>query len=177
MKPQRTKVYFRLFLALSLVLMLGLPSLHVNAYTKLTYVDPISGLEKTYVCYVLLEPVRPGSSESKVLASECSQDSHKPSFDLHQQYLIARYFDDTNFKNVLIYYYGPALCSSDISYAVKSLEEAYNNKFSSGSGYSGCNNISVFDLTSFGGDSYSCFANCSSFGALNDRVSSWKITN
>lgn len=134
-------------------------------------------LESNVICYVLLEPLQPGQTTSNIIEIQCGNDAHKLDSELNSAYFIASFFDKINFKEVLIQYYGPSLCSDSISYGIAQLSETVDNRISSGSGYSGCNNIYVYDLPNFSGDSASCFANCSSFGTLNDRVSSWKVTN
>ncbi len=108
---------------------------------------------------------------------QCGTSSQLTLFGLNTTYLIANFYDNINYGTELIYYYGSYMCSSSISYGVSQVSASVDNRISSGSGYSGCNNIFVYDLANYAGDSASCFANCSSFGALNDRVSSWKVTN
>jgi len=129
------------------------------------------------ICNVLLEPLQPGNTTSSILEFNCGFKSNLPDFEVNTTYLLASFFDKTNLEGVLIQYYGPSMCSSGISYGVGQVSSSVDNRISSGSGYSGCNYVYVYDLPNYGGDSASCFANCSSFGALNDRVSSWKVTN
>ena len=129
------------------------------------------------VCNVLLEPLQPGSATSSILEINCGNKSNLPVFKVNTTYHLASFFDKVNFDSVLIQYYGSSMCSSNVSYGVGQVSSSVDNRISSGSGFSGCNNIYVYDLANYAGDSASCFANCSSFGSLNDRVSSWKITN
>lgn len=130
-------------------------------------------------CYVLLEPLSPGRLVSKVLNIECSNSPGQlhPGSEISTSYFIASFYDKTDFSELLIQYYGPAMCSTTTSYGIGQLPASFDNRFSSGSGYSGCNYIYVYDLANYAGDSASCFANCSSFDSLNDRVSSWRLTN
>ncbi len=129
------------------------------------------------ICNVFLEPLQPGNTTSSILGLNCGIKAYLPDFEVNTTYFLASFFDKTNFDSVLIRYYGSSMCSSSISYGVSQVSASVDNRISSGSGYSGCNNIYVYDLANYAGDSASCFANCSSFGALNDRVSSWKVTN
>ena len=145
--------------------------------------DPITEIsisrESQITCHVLLEPLQPGDFTSKILGLQCGNSSKlsQPNLEINTSYFIASFYDNTDFNSMLIQYYGPALCSPSTSYGVGQLSSSVDNRISSGSGYSGCNNIYVYDLPNYAGDSASCFANCSSFGSLNDRVSSWRVTN
>ncbi len=93
---------------------------------------------------------------------------------LNSSYLIAKFYDNTNYTTLLIEYYGASACSSTISYGVTALSSNLDNRFASGQSFSNCNQIYVYDFTNYGGPSYSCGPNCSSFYALNDNVSSWR---
>jgi hypothetical protein len=131
------------------------------------------------VCYVFLEPLKPGEMTSRIIKTMCGRftsDFH-PDFAITTSYLVASFYDNKNFDGLLINYIGSAVCSSTTSYGVGQIPTSLDNRISSGSGYSGCNNVYVYDLANYSGDFASCFANCSSFGSLNDRVTSWRVTN
>ncbi|NLA80002.1 MAG: hypothetical protein GX853_04545 [Chloroflexi bacterium] len=130
-------------------------------------------------CYVLLEPVKDNQIASNVLSIECNLSAAEieTKFHVSTTYLLAQFYDNVNYGNIIVHFGGPEQCSDTVSYQVSSLPSNLNNRMSSGSGFSGCYNIKVYDLINFGGDSYSCRNNCPSFESLNDRVSSWKISN
>ncbi len=134
--------------------------------------------ETIYRCAIFLEPIQPGEESSKASKPVCSGgkidtvDGHA----LDSSYLIAKFYDNTNYSALLVEYYGASACSSTISYGVTSLPSNLDNKFASGQSYSNCNRIYVYDFTNYGGPNYSCGPNCPSFYALNDNVSSWRTT-
>ena len=175
MKNHTTNFYIRILLVSVLVCFCFAKP--VSGYST----DGLNEAESPYktltICHVLLEPLQPGKSISNILMEQCGTSSQLTLFGLNTTYLIANFYDNINYGTELIYYYGSYMCSSSISYGVSQVSASVDNRISSGSGYSGCNNIYVYDLANYAGDSASCFANCSSFGALNDRVSSWKVTN
>lgn len=131
------------------------------------------------ICYVLIEPLRPGQLTSQILETRCGQftNDSRLEFASDTRYLIASFYDNKDLNGLLVQYIGSEVCSSTTSYGFGQLPTSLDNRFSSGSGYSGCNNVYVYDLVNYGGDSASCFANCYSFGSLSDRVSSWRVTN
>lgn len=134
--------------------------------------------ETVYRCAILLEPIQPGEQFSKASEPVCSDgviDSIN-GISLDSSYLIAKFYDRTDYVTLLVEYYGPSACSSTISYGVTALPSNLDNKFASGRSYSNCNRIYVYDFYNYSGPSYSCGANCPSFYALNDNVSSWRTT-
>lgn len=134
--------------------------------------------ETVYRCVFLLEPIRPGEESSRASEPVCSAGTIDSinSVSIDSSYLIAKFYDRTNYTTLLVEYYGASACSSTISYGVTALPSNLDNKFASGQSYSNCNRIYVYDFTNYGGPSYLCGANCPSFYALNDHVSSWRTT-
>ncbi len=141
--------------------------------------EPKIGLESRNNCFILLEPVREHEEDSKVLEIICglTKLELETKFQITTSYIVAKFYDDTNYNGLIVNFGGPERCSSSVAYSVSTMPASVNNRASSGSSYSGCYNIRVFDLTNFGGDSYACQDNCPSCGTLNERVSSWKISN
>ena len=175
MKNRTAKIYIRVLLVSILVCFCFVKP--VTGYTPDGLNEAGNPYETHTICHVLLEPLQPGKSISNILTKQCGTSSQLTDFGINTTYFIANFYDKTNYESALIYYYGSSMCSSSISYGVSQVSASVDNRISSGSGYSGCNNIYVYDLPNYAGDSASCFANCSSFGSLNDRVSSWKVTN
>jgi hypothetical protein len=134
--------------------------------------------ETVYRCVIFLEPIQPGEEASRSSKPVCSSGKIEEvdGNSLASSYLIAKFYDNTNYTNLLVEYYGASACSSTISYGATSLPGSLDNKFASGRSYSNCNLIYVYDFTNYAGPSYSCGPNCSSFYALNDNVSSWRTT-
>ena len=172
MKNYKFLLFFRMILVVAFIICCFLEPVYGYG------VDEVEkdAIEIPQVCNVLLEPLQTGKSTSRILSVKCGTN-----FNLHDfgtnAYFLAHFYDDVNYRNILISYYGTEMCSSSISYGVSQVSSSIDNRISSGAGYSGCNYIYVYDLANYTGDSTSCFANCSSFGSINDRVSSWRITN
>jgi len=135
--------------------------------------------ETGYRCVVLLEPVQPGEQFSKASEPVCFDGpiDTVSGVSLDSSYLIAKFYDRTNYITLLVEYYGSSACSPTISYGVPDLPDNLDNRFASGRAYSNCDHIYVYDFNDYGGPSYSCGANCPSFYALNDEVSSWRTTD
>ncbi len=135
-------------------------------------------VETVYRCVIFLEPIQPGEESSKASEPVCSAgeintvDGHA----LDSSYLIAKFYDNTNYSALLVEYYGASACSSTISYGVTSLPSSLDNRFVSGQSYSNCNRIYVYDFPNYVQPTYTCGPNCPSFYALNDNVSSWRTT-
>lgn len=131
--------------------------------------------ESGYRCVIFLEPIQPGQRFSEASEPVCSRGSIESvhGVSLSSSFLITRFYDNTNYGTLLVEYFGSSACSSTVSYGVASLPSNLNNKFASGRAYSNCDHINVYDFSSYGDPSYACGANCSSFFALNDEVSSW----
>jgi hypothetical protein len=92
-------------------------------------------------------------------------------------YLIAKFYDNPNYGSLLIEYYGAYPCSQGYSYGRPDLRaDGVNNQFASGQGFSTCNLITVYDFYNYSGPFYACGPDCPTFYALNDAVSSWRIT-
>ncbi|MFO7942685.1 MAG: hypothetical protein R6U51_00015 [Anaerolineales bacterium] len=134
-----------------------------------------SSAESTYRCVVYLEPIKPGETASEASEPVCASGAINTidGFSIDSSYLITKFYDRTNYRSLLIEYYGGSPCSPSIAYGVTDLPDNLDNKFASGKAYSDCDHISVYDFNDYSGPSYSCGANCSSFYALNDEVSSW----
>jgi hypothetical protein len=147
--------------------------------------DAVNGIvrgpsgETEYRCVVLLEPIQPGEQFSKASEPVCSRGSIDSinGVSLDSLYLIAKFYDRTDYRNLLVEYYGAPPCSPTISYGVTDLDDSLDNKFASGRAYSNCDHIYVYDFNDYGEPIYSCGANCPSFYALNDEVSSWRTTD
>ncbi|MDW8234559.1 MAG: response regulator, partial [Roseiflexaceae bacterium] len=69
---------------------------------------------------------------------------------LESSYLIAKFYDDTNYRTLLVEYYGASACSSTVSYGVTSLPANLDNRFASGETFSNCNLLSVYDFANYG---------------------------
>ena len=135
--------------------------------------------ETAYRCVVFLEPIQPGEQFSKASEPVCAKGiiDSVDGVSLSSNFLVARFYDNTNYGSLLQDYYGPYACSAGVSYGVNALSTSLDNKFESGRSYSNCDHISVFDFVNHQGATYACGANCSSFYALNNAVTSWKVTD
>jgi hypothetical protein len=131
--------------------------------------------ETGYRCIYFMDPIQPGEDASMVSEPVCGEGLIETvgETDLSSSFLIARFYDNTNYNSLLVEYFGPAACSSSVSYGVTVLPSGLDNRFSSGRSYSNCNLIHVYDFFYYGPPTYSCGPNCPSFHALNNQVSSW----
>ncbi len=136
-----------------------------------------TGDESENRCVVYLEPIQPGDTSSKASEMVCTAGPVESidGITLDSSYLIAKYYNWTSYTWLLVDYYGSLPCSPTTSYGVTDLPDTLDNKFASGKAYSGCDHIQVYDFNNYSGPSYSCGASCSSFYALNDHVSSWRV--
>lgn len=129
-----------------------------------------------YRCVVVLKPLEEGGGASEPICEKGRIES-VDGVPLSSLYLIAKFYDNTNYGSLLIEYYGAYPCSAGYSYGQPDLRaDGVDNRFASGQGFSTCNLIAVYDLYDYSGPSYACGPNCPTFYALNDAVSSWKIT-
>lgn len=135
--------------------------------------------EADYHCVVWLEPIQPGEQFSEASEPVCAKGSIEAvnGISLNSNFLIAKFTDKTNYTSLLMEYYGPQACSPQISYGVGDLPDNLDNQFASGQAFSNCDHIDVYDFNYHTGASYSCGANCPSFYALNDEVSSWRASD
>lgn len=130
-----------------------------------------------YRCVVVLEPIQAGEEFSRASEPVCGRGLIDSVGDvsLESSYLIAKFYDNTNYQTLLIEYYGPSPCSSTVSYGRPDLrDDGVDDRFASGKGFSSCDLVTVYDLYNYGAPEYSCGPDCWSFYALNDAVSSWK---
>jgi hypothetical protein len=132
-----------------------------------------------YRCVVVLEPLREGETSSQASGPVCGKGpiTAVNGISLDSLYLIAKFYDNPNYGSLLIEYYGAYPCSQGYSYGRPDLRaDGVDNRFASGQGFSTCNLITVYDLYNYSGPSYACGPDCPTFHALNDAVSSWRIT-
>ncbi|HXF70435.1 MAG TPA: hypothetical protein VNK89_11575 [Thermoflexus sp.] len=128
-----------------------------------------------YRCVVVVKPLEHGGGSTKPVCGRGRIEAVEGQ-SLESLYLIARFYDAPDYTTPLIEYYGQYPCSAGYSYGRPNLaEDGVDNRFASGKGFSTCNLITVYDLYDYSGPSYACGPDCSTFYALNDAVSSWKI--
>lgn len=133
--------------------------------------------ETSQRCLFFLEPIQLGETSSKISHKVCTSGpvDSIDGIQLDSSYLIAKFYNWTGYLWLLAEYYRSSACSPTISYGVVDLPDSLDNKFVSGKAYSDCDHIQVYDFNNYSGPSYSCGASCSSFYALNDHVSSWRV--
>lgn len=130
-----------------------------------------------YRCVTLLDPIKEGEDGSKVLGEVCSEGdiTEINGYSLQSNYLVAKFYNYTNYGGFEQEYYGSIPCSPGVSYGVNQLPSTLDNKYESGKAYSSCDQIEVFDFANHQGATYACGASCSSFYALNNNVTSWRV--
>jgi hypothetical protein len=130
-----------------------------------------------YRCVVVLKPLEEGGKASEPVCGRGLIESVN-GVSLESSYLIAKFYDNTNYGDLLIEYYGAEPCSPTVSYGRPDLrEDGVDNRFASGEGFSSCDLITVYDGYNYTGPEYSCGPRCWTFYALNDHVSSWEATD
>ncbi|MCS7178522.1 MAG: hypothetical protein RML46_05160 [Anaerolineae bacterium] len=128
-------------------------------------------------CVVVLKPLEEGGGASEPVCGKGRIES-VDGVPLSSLYLIARFYDNPNYGSPLIEYYGAYPCSAGYSYGRPDLRvDGVDNRFASGQGFSTCNLVTVYDFSDYDGPFYTWGPNCPTFHALNDAVSSWKITH
>ena len=73
-------------------------------------------------------------------------------------------------------YFATETCSVGVVWDVADVGASWDNLFSSGKGFGGCDTNKKFENTNFGGSVLTCTPNCTNYGTLSNRVSSlrWK---
>jgi hypothetical protein len=73
-------------------------------------------------------------------------------------------------------YFASATCSTGVVWGVADVGASWDNQFSSGKGFGGCDTNKKFENTNFGGSVLTCTPNCTNYGTLSNQVSSlrWK---
>ena len=90
--------------------------------------------------------------------------------------LIGTEFVGTNYSGTSKSYFAPATCSIGVVWDVGDVGASWDDRFSSGKGFGGCDTNKKFEDTNFGGSVLTCTPNCANYGALSNQVSSlrWK---
>jgi len=73
-------------------------------------------------------------------------------------------------------YFASSTCSAGVTWQIADVGSAWDNTFSSGKGFGGCDTNKKFQNVNFGGSVLTCTPNCPNYGALSNQVSSlrWK---
>jgi hypothetical protein len=73
-------------------------------------------------------------------------------------------------------YFATETCSIGVVWDVSDVGATWDNRFSSGKGFGGCDTNKKFENTNFGGAVLTCTPNCTNYGTLSNQVSSlrWK---
>jgi hypothetical protein len=74
-------------------------------------------------------------------------------------------------------YSAATTCSSSTTWQVANVGAAWNDRFSSGKGFGGCDTNRKFQHENFGGNVRVCTPNCAEYGALSNQVTSlrWRV--
>jgi hypothetical protein len=91
--------------------------------------------------------------------------------------LIGTEWIETGFTSSSKSYFAASTCSDLLTWEVGYVTDAWNDRFESGKGFGGCDRNRKFQHAQFAGSSLLCTPNCSSYGALNDEVSSLRWTH
>ena len=90
--------------------------------------------------------------------------------------LIGTEFTSTGYGGSSKSYFASATCSTGVVWGVADVGASWDNQFSSGKGFGGCDTNKKFENTNFGGSVLTCTPNCTNYGTLSNQVSSlrWK---
>jgi hypothetical protein len=86
--------------------------------------------------------------------------------------LIGTEWIETGYASTSHSYFATVTCSGVVSWEVGYVTDQWNDRFESGKGFGGCDRNRKFADSQFGGASILCTPNCSTYGSLNNLVSS-----
>lgn len=112
--------------------------------------------------------VDPGTTPSSLTDDELDASLEAQA----ENVLIGTEWDETNFTSTSKSYFATVTCSSLVSWEVGYVTDQWNDRFESGKGFGGCDRNRKFAASQFGGASILCTPNCSTYGSLNNLVSS-----
>jgi hypothetical protein len=89
--------------------------------------------------------------------------------------LIGTEYNNTAYTGSSNSYFASETCSTGVVWELADLG-VWNNVYSSGKGFGGCDTNKKFESQNFGGTVLTCTPNCGDYGSLRNRVSSlrWK---
>jgi hypothetical protein len=90
--------------------------------------------------------------------------------------VIGTEWNSTGFAGSSVSYEATSTCTASTTWEISNLG-GDSDKWESGKGFGGCDTNKKFANTSFSGSSVTCTPNCSTYGSLNNQVSSlrWRI--
>ena len=91
--------------------------------------------------------------------------------------LIGTEWDQTSYAGISKSYFASVTCSSSVTWEVDYVTDTWNDRFASGKGFGGCDRNRKFAASQFGGSSVLCTPNCTTYGSLNNEVSSLRWSN
>jgi len=86
--------------------------------------------------------------------------------------LIGTEWNQTGYGGGSKSYFASSTCSASNSWEVDYVTDTWNDLFSSGRGFGGCDRNRKFEDSNFGGASLLCTPNCTNYGSLSNQVSS-----
>ena len=133
-------------------------------------------------CYPTYEEaVEAGSAGSVDLATGTTpetllQQEVEPQATAASDVLIGTEWGGPNYTFASNSYFAPETCSATNTWEVNYVGDTWNDRFSSGKGFGGCDTNKKFQHADFAGSVLTCTPNCTNYGALGDEVSSlrWK---
>jgi len=185
----RSKRARTLCLALIALAALGIPDAHAAQAKHCAYrLDPISKTGRVTQaqleligCYdTFAEAVSAGTSGSVTLDASMTPDRVTDA-DLSRSgdrgaVLIGSEFTVRGFGGASNDYFALSTCTALTTWELAYVGDTWDNRFSSGKGFGGCDHNKKFQNQNFGGNVLTCTPNCNDYGSLSDEVSSlrWK---
>jgi hypothetical protein len=91
---------------------------------------------------------------------------------LDSNVLIGSEFNQTSYGGTSNDYFAPTACAGTDVWETNYVGDAWNDVFSSGKGFGGCDHNKKFEAADFGGAVLTCTPNCMDYGTLRNEVSS-----
>jgi hypothetical protein len=114
--------------------------------------------------------VDPSMTPDRVTDADLTRTDSRGAVLIGTEFLGTGYGGDSNTYSALL------TCSALNTWEVAYVGDAWNDKFSSGKGFGGCDHNKKFAASNFGGNVLTCTPNCTNYGDLSNEVSSlrWK---
>jgi hypothetical protein len=113
----------------------------------------------------------PASATPAQLSDQMLRQATEP--DAADSVIIGTEWGGTSYAGASHSYPAASTCSASVSWDLSYVTDAWNDRFSSGKGFGGCDVNRKFAASNFGGASKLCTPNCTNYGAgVADEVSS-----
>jgi hypothetical protein len=128
-------------------------------------------------CYGSLSEALAAGSDGRIRVSSTEDPLHLTDADVRTgtragDVLIGTEFNVTGYSGASNDYFAASTCSSTNIWELNYVGDTWNDMFSSGKGFGGCDHNKKFQHADFGGNVLTCTPNCTDYGLLSNNVSS-----